>query len=307
MRSTTPAISRSDVTAVGLRWDYQLGGLAPPLVGNHCYDVAPSPTYIDFHEALEFGIVLRGVVERQWGAYTVRLGPGDVWLCGMWEPHGARQPAAGGEYVLLIFVPESLLSLEGHSGVSWQSLFLAPPEQRPGILPSALRSEMRREGRMIAREIADLPPGWSSSLAVHLLRCLWHLALYWQQVTPSAMISTVSPEMLARIRPALHLVSGEQGRVALEKAAAQCGLSRTRFSALFTKTMGMSFGRFCLQIRLGHVSRLLLTTDRTIGTIADSLGFSSTAHLHRLFLKYYQCTPNAFRKEKGHPDRLEPG
>ncbi len=52
-----------------------------------------------------------------------------------------------------------------------------------------------------------------------------------------------------------------------------CGLSRTRFSALFTKTMGTSFGQFCLQIRLGHVARLLLTTDRTIETIADGLEF----------------------------------
>ena len=302
MRWITPNISRSDLTAVGQRWDYQMGGLTLPLVGNYCSHVASSPTHIDFHEGLEFGIVLRGIVERVWGAYTVQLGPGDVWLCGMWEPHGSSYPTSGSEYALLVFLPESLLSLEDHAKVAWQALFSAPPENRPGVLPSALRTAMRREGKMMAREIQDLPPGWSSSLAVHLLRCLWHLALHWQQVTPEAMSSNVSPEMLARIRPALHLASGEKGRVALNKAAALCGLSRTRFSALFTKTMGTSFGQFCLQIRLGHVARLLLTTDRTIETIADGLEFSSTAHLHRLFLKYYNCTPNAFREEKRHPD-----
>ncbi len=270
MRWVTPNLSRSDLTVVGLRWDYQMGGLTLPLVGNYCSHVAPSPTMIDFHEALEFGIVLRGEVERQWGAYTVQLAPGDVWLCGMWEPHGACYPTAGSDYVLLIFLPESLLRLEDHAKGGLASPFLHSPRNRPGVLPSTLRTAMRSEGKMMAREMQELPPGWSSSLAVHLLRCLWHLALHWQQVMPAAMSSNVSPETLAdTTRPA----PGQwgEGKSRVERGGPLCGLSRTRFSALFTKTMGTSFGQFCLQIRLGHVARLLLTTDRTIETIADSL------------------------------------
>ena len=168
MRWVTPNLSRSDLTAVGRRWEYQLGGLTPPLVGNYCADGGPWPTQIDFHEALEFGIVLRVTVERQWGAYRVQLAPGDVWLCGMWEPHGSRYPTTGSEYVLLVFLPESLLGLEGDAKVAWQSLFSTTPEHRPGILPSALRATMQ----VFAIAIEVLSVGFDIRLAVCLLEVL---------------------------------------------------------------------------------------------------------------------------------------
>jgi AraC-like DNA-binding protein len=296
---TTPGISLSTAaTTVGLRREFQLGGYAPPIVGHYLNDEVDPELKIDFHEALEFGIVLRGTLEKQWGAHAFELTPGDVWLCGMWEPHGTRRPTAGSESVVLVFLPESLMSVEDHTKVTWQALFTTPPESRPGILPIALRAAMREEGEAIAREIREVRLGWSSALIVHLLRCLWQIAVHWEQVQPETMTDGASPEILARIRPALHLVSGEKGKVDLLQAAALCGLSRTRFSVLFTKTMGTSFGQFCLRVRLGHVARLLLTTDHTIENISDNLGFSSTAHLHRLFLKHYKCTPRAFREGK---------
>ncbi len=285
-------------TCAGSRIEFGLGGRAP-LIDARCSSQEPaSPLGIDFHEALEFGIVLEGCVERRWAAYSTQLGPGDVWLCGSWEPHGSRRPVSGGGWVTLIFLPEFLVRLSDHARVEWLDLFRAPPPMRPGVLPAASRAAMLREGSAIAREIKELRPGWSSALAVHLLRCLGQLATQ-KQGGSTARDNRTLPEMDSRIEPALRLVSRQKGRVPLQTAANLCRLSKTRFSAVFAGITGISFGRFCMQTRLGHVARLLLTTDQSIGTIAGSLGFSSSTHLCRMFRKHYNCTPVAFRNEGG--------
>jgi hypothetical protein len=92
----------------------------PPAVDRRTFDLSPQRPMLsdvhlhtqkqnasfDMHWELELGVVCSGAMRRDYENYSCVMNPGDVWLCGMWEPHrlagdgdalrmrGAGDPAA---------------------------------------------------------------------------------------------------------------------------------------------------------------------------------------------------------------------
>jgi AraC-like DNA-binding protein len=62
--------------------------------------------------------------------------------------------------------------------------------------------------------------------------------------------------------------------------------------------MGVTFGRFALRARLHQAAHLLLHTGIPIDTIAKDTGFADGSHLHRAFVRTYDCTPAQYRKRR---------
>ena len=87
--------------------------------------------------------------------------------------------------------------------------------------------------------------------------------------------------------------------------AAQVNMSDSAFSHFFQKLTFRSFTEFLIDIRVGHVCKLLLDTDETINRICSKSGFNNLANFNRLFKKYRSCTPVEYRRrylEKGEFD-----
>jgi AraC-like DNA-binding protein len=284
-------------SAIGVHADFRFPTPAP-VVGWLHTQTLDSPTVggADFHEALEFGIVLAGETERAWGGFQTMLRRGEVWMCGMWEPHSWRYASRGTRTVAINFLPYYLIESVDAESVPWPAMFREAPADRAQAASQDARAALLEAGEHMAREIAGMELGWSDALRAHLLRCFKNLSAGWAPHTQSGGVVTV-----ARIGPALARVSSERGRVRLRDAAEACRLSRTRFSALFTQAIGMSFGRFCRQARLGHAARLLLQTEVPLDSIAEGLRFCSPQHLHRAFTTHFGCTPGAFRRQHRAP------
>ncbi|MDW1880496.1 AraC family transcriptional regulator [Vibrio sp. Vb2110] len=49
------------------------------------------------------------------------------------------------------------------------------------------------------------------------------------------------------------------------------------------------------QIRLGKGCSLFVQTDKPVSVVAELSGFNNLSNFNRLFLKYKQITPKAFR------------
>jgi transcriptional regulator GlxA family with amidase domain len=108
----------------------------------------------------------------------------------------------------------------------------------------------------------------------------------------------MSAGKLTRVRPALELAHAHLATsVSVAEAAAACNLSRSQFCLVFRDAMGLSYGRFCGRLRLGLVAKLLLSTDRSIASIAQRTGYVDASHLHRAFARQYGCTPGAYRMQ----------
>lgn len=275
--------------------EYPLGPDTPvyPTVRTH---PRPSQLRVDLHEGIEVGVVLRGRQERHYPNWALDLTAGDAWLQPMWEPHAWRAAVADTENVVLVFLPE-FLGEERLGEFSWLSPFAAPPQHRPWVRDAALRAHTLALGRELAREISKQERGWLTALRFGLIRLLFVLCRNWSPPSASVDTSRASATDLSRIMPAVALIQERRpGSVTVGEAAAACGLSRSRFGAVFRQTMGTSFGQFSLRARLGYAAHRLLASDLTVEAIAQRAGFVDASHFHRTFVRHYGCTPRTYRE-----------
>jgi transcriptional regulator GlxA family with amidase domain len=153
--------------------------------------------------------------------------------------------------------------------------------------------------RELWRELAENRPNRHVMVRLGLLRLLVEMERGW--LSPRHPRGEPGPEAspLRRVRPALNLANRVAGRApAPRQAAAACGLGLTTFNILFRETIGISFGRFCMRVRIGYVARRLATSDLPVEAIAGEAGFVDASHLHRNFVKYLHMTPAAYRQHR---------
>jgi AraC-like DNA-binding protein len=266
-----------------------------PVVATVTTHPEPTALRVDMHEGFEIGILLRGVQERHYPECVLSLSAGDVWLQPMWEPHGCRVVEPGSQTVVLVFLP-AWLGEEMLGEVSWLSLFAAPPESRLYVRDDETRAAVLSLGRELADEIERQPRSWLTAIRLGLLRLLLTLGREWEPPSNSAETWQVRTSDLGRIIPAVSLIKQHRpGAVRIHDAARACGLSRSRFGALFRETMGTSFGQFALRARLAFAAHRLLTTEAPAEQIGREVGFVDGSHFHRAFLKRYGCSPGAYR------------
>jgi AraC-like DNA-binding protein len=256
-----------------------------------------TPLAMDMHQAFEVGVVLAGELARHLGDLVITLRPGEMWLCGAWEPHGWRPRLEGTQELVLQFLPD-FLGEEVLDGVSWLSLFSAPPERRPRVTSEDERRKALAIATEIREEMRDRRRGWLAAVRLGALQLLLLLGRGREPSGKPSRAASARTGDLAKIMPAVRLVhSDPTRRLGLKEAAAACGLSVSQFSYVFRHLMGLSFGKFCMRTRLGYVAQLLLTTGLTVDAIAEAAHFSDASHLHHAFVKAYGSTPSRYRAD----------
>ena len=255
---------------------------------------APS---VHVHPGAEVGVVLEGEERVYYADGSVRVcQPGDVWLSASWQPHGWHISKPRTRNVVLIFPPE-FLGDELAGDVPWQSLFLAPPEYRPRPRSDSSRGRTARIAEVIYQEIHGVAGFWEEVVRLQLLHLLIELSREWEW-SPKHTGRGLAPTLgIQRLMPAFALVHSQPWRrVPAAQAAEACGLSLSRFHALFRECMHTSFGRFALNARLAYAAYRLVHTNQTVTSIAASAGFADDSHLHHCFAEHYGCTPAKYRE-----------
>lgn len=84
-------------------------------------------------------------------------------------------------------------------------------------------------------------------------------------------------------------------QIKLSEVAAIAKMTEVAFSRYFKKHTGFSFIESLNDIRIGHVSRLLIDTNQTVSEIAFTCGFNNIANFNRIFRRKKGMTPNEFR------------
>jgi AraC-like DNA-binding protein len=247
------------------------------------------------HAAFEVGILLHGTQERHCEGVLFPAGPGDAWLCGMWEPHGWCNVSPETTCVVLRFLPE-FLGDEFIDGAPWLSMFGATPALRPRVRSAEIRERVLSVGKELAEEILERRSGWTTVVRSDLLRLLALLHREWAVPTASSY-GMEHHTMLDRVAPALSLLRERPlRRVGVQQAATACNLSYSQFGRIFRRAMGMSFGAFCTRARLAHVAQQIVTTRMPLDGLAREAGFVDASHLHRAFVRRYGCTPGEYRQ-----------
>ncbi|MBC7804855.1 MAG: helix-turn-helix transcriptional regulator [Akkermansiaceae bacterium] len=95
----------------------------------------------------------------------------------------------------------------------------------------------------------------------------------------------------------LH-ISQTPATASVDSMGAIAGISQSQFNRLFRRFVGTSPQKQLTLVRLQSACHLLLTTDRTVGNIAKSVGFESASHFTRLFADQYHQSPARYRDTK---------
>jgi len=80
-----------------------------------------------------------------------------------------------------------------------------------------------------------------------------------------------------------YIAKNYSDRLTVKSMADLVSLNPTYFGDLFQRTMGMSFNRYLIQIRVKSAEEMLLSGEYKVGDVADACGFTDTSHLYKQF------------------------
>lgn len=90
--------------------------------------------------------------------------------------------------------------------------------------------------------------------------------------------------------------------------AARCEVNRAYLSRLFRTYGGDSPYGYLLRLKLGHAALLLTTTNRTLQSIGQEIGYSDAFSFSKAFTRHYLVPPSTYRQRMvWHADDLVAG
>ena len=281
------------------RYDHRLTAEQPIWSSAGDFEPGPTPLEVHCHRALGIGFALDPGLELWYEGLTLRPQRGDVWLDGMWEPHGWRLLTGRCHTVVAAFLPDTV-EPSWPGALPLLDMFLAAPQDRPRVSSDEMRRAMLGIADRIARESAERRAGWLEAVRLLLIQALIDLYREWETPRHLERGSAARADCLARVMPALRLANEQVHRiVSAEEAASACGFSPWWFHRLFRRATGMTFARFGTRARLGYAAHLLLSSDMTVAAVAAAAGFADGSHFHRRFPESYGCTPGEYRARHG--------
>ena len=165
------------------------------------------------------------------------------------------------------------------------------PELAPGTMVIHLREAALRH--RIVRRFRDVA-GYSRSREESFgLNALEEVLLWCDSVNPQQASSRIDP----RVRKAMSFLSSHLAEpFSEERLARTAGLSPSRLRHLFRLQVGSSPRHYLEELRLRRAGDLLALSRRTIGEIAEEVGFMNPFYFTLRFKKYTGENPRAFRQ-----------
>jgi two-component system response regulator YesN len=84
--------------------------------------------------------------------------------------------------------------------------------------------------------------------------------------------------------------------LSLTEVADAVSLSQSHFSSQFKAKMGLSYVKYLTSIRLDEAKKLLCTSDHSVTSIAEMVGYPNATNFYRHFRRHTETTPAAYRE-----------
>lgn len=164
------------------------------------------------------------------------------------------------------------------------------PEQGPRYIP------YNEKGIRIWEEMYEnLSHGYSPENLMNTNLCLYHLIatfVFSQQQNQNSL----SSEKLIIHHTIDYMKNNLSKTIRIEDFAALNQYSVSHFSKLFRLTTGMSPIEYFIHLKMQKACQLLYAEDFRVKQIAAFLGYDDPYYFSRLFKKYMNTSPEAYRK-----------
>ena len=95
---------------------------------------------------------------------------------------------------------------------------------------------------------------------------------------------------------AVEILANEASRpITLEEVARRIATSPRQLQRVFTENAGMGFRSYLRRLRLSNAADLLLSTELSVGEIANAVGYGDGSQFAKSFKRAYGVSPSWFR------------
>lgn len=135
---------------------------------------------------------------------------------------------------------------------------------------------------------------------VQCLMRLWEILFQHTKVNAEVFKSETSAAKQAQLQIMMqYMKDNYQKPISLDELSAEAAISKSSVLKLFSGVLHTSPIAFLVRYRLQCAAKLLLSSEQTVGSIAQNTGFADVAYFCRKFKELYGMTPTQYRKVNG--------
>lgn len=255
---------------------------------------------LHWHDEMEFIYIKKGSGMVSVDQHHYPVSAGDLVFICPGQLHSIEQYRQESmEYENIIF-QLSLLDSRQPSDTAWNK-YLAPIEQRNALLPVLLSPHMESYAPIAAcvDQIDEIrrtfPLGFEMLIKGKLFE-LFFLLYEFRLVSLRTHASVPGQRAQDKKRQVLKYVEQHYSEdLSIKTMAEACGFSQSHFMKFFKNTFGTTFTSYLNDYRLTMASRLLVSSEDSILTVAVESGFNNLSYFNRIFKKKFGKTPREFR------------
>lgn len=118
-----------------------------------------------------------------------------------------------------------------------------------------------------------------------------------QVLSPASPLESALDLKSRRLEKVFNYIRNHYDKsISLHDVAVMVNMPEGSFSRFIKKRTGRTFIESLNDIRLGHATRMLITTTQTVAEISFRCGFNNLSYFNRIFKRKNGCTPSEFRE-----------
>ncbi len=254
---------------------------------------------LHFHNCFEIGICHSdsGTLEITGRKYSFK--EGDITCISKNIPHTTYSDSGTSSHWSYIFMdPAALFKNFLPSGIMSFDLSAIPSESSIHVFSKEDYPELHNLVLSVIRELEEKRPGYRyvvTGLLLSLYFMIWRLQVEKRPHNDSHIIETPNEYSLV-LQPALNYIDEKyMESFEIEFLADLCHLSPTHFRRLFHSVINQSPLEFLNSTRIYKACELLRSTEDSILSVSEQVGFRTISCFNRCFAKIMQMTPREYR------------
>ena len=133
---------------------------------------------------------------------------------------------------------------------------------------------------------------WGLAIKGNMYLLLFNLVTLYED-----QIDKRSSKKIDKLKPVIkHVELHYSEHITVEEMAKLARFSESHFMRFFKEAFGVSFVTYLNDYRLSMAARMLLSTEESVLSISEQVGFENLSHFNRQFKRKYNKTPTEYRK-----------